>query len=84
MEVRHDRAQESWRNWKRCARPGLLVWKILDALEEDGRRKALSTYDLEVAAEKMMADAGARPAFKGYSTPGGGNEVSLCAVHFGE
>ena len=26
----------------------------------------MTTLDLEVAAEKMIADAGARPAFKGY------------------
>ena len=55
----------------RCA--GLLVWKILDEL----RRmvgEGVSTYDLEVTAEKMMADAGARPAFKGYSTPATGTK----------
>jgi methionyl aminopeptidase len=31
-------------------------------------REGVTTYDLEVTAEKMMADAGARPAFKGYKT----------------
>ena len=35
--------------------------------------EGVSTYDLEVTAEKMMAEAGARPAFKGYSNPSGGN-----------
>ena len=40
--------------------------------------------DLEVAAEKMIADAGARPAFKGYYVPAAGERVSVCVVHFGE
>jgi methionyl aminopeptidase len=47
---------------------GLLVWKILDRLRQMVA-EGVSTYDLEVTAEKMMAEAGARPAFKGYSTP---------------
>jgi methionyl aminopeptidase len=52
-------------------RSGLLVWQILDEL----RRIAVpgaTTMDLEVAAEKMMSDAGARPAFKGYYVPAAG------------
>src|SRR6202521_2539783 len=55
----------------RCS--GLLVWKILDEL----RRmvgEGVSTLDLEVTAEKMMIAAGARPAFKGYSTPAAGTK----------
>ena len=36
--------------------------------------EGVTTYDLEVAAEKMIADAGARPAFKGYSTPAAGTK----------
>jgi methionyl aminopeptidase len=47
---------------------GMLVWKILDTLRQMVK-VGVSTYDLEVAAEKMISDAGARPAFKGYSTP---------------
>jgi methionyl aminopeptidase len=47
---------------------GLLVWKILDELRQMVD-EGVSTYELEVKAAKMMADAGARPAFKGYSTP---------------
>jgi methionyl aminopeptidase len=46
---------------------GLLVWKILQALKEMVREGA-TTYELEVAAAKMMAEAGARPAFKGYKS----------------
>ena len=55
----------------RCS--GLLVWKILDQLR-GMVKEGVSTYDLEVTAEKMMADAGARPAFKGYSTPAAGTK----------
>jgi methionyl aminopeptidase len=46
---------------------GLLVWKILDKLK-GMVAEGVTTYDLEVEAEKMMNDAGARPAFKGYKT----------------
>ncbi len=44
---------------------GLLVWKVLQKLGEMAV-EGVSTLDLEVAAEKMIADAGAKPAFKGY------------------
>jgi methionyl aminopeptidase len=46
---------------------GMLVWKILSSLREMVH-EGVTTYDLEMAAEKMMQDAGARPAFKGYTT----------------
>ena len=52
---------------------GLLVWKILDTLK-NMVGEGVTTYDLEVTAEKMMAEAGARPAFKGYSTPSAGTK----------
>src|ERR1700676_5166130 len=55
----------------RCS--GMLVWKILDALKKMVQ-VGVTTYDLEVAAEKMMAEAGARPAFKGYTTPSAGTK----------
>ena len=50
---------------------GLLVWHILNDLTrmvEPG----VTTEDLEVVAEKMVADAGARAAFKGYYVPAAG------------
>ncbi len=62
---------------------GLLVWKILDALRKMVG-EGVTTYELEVAAEKMMLDAGARPAFKGYSTPAAGTKFPFRAVYFGE
>lgn len=52
---------------------GLLVWKILNALK-GMTGEGITTYDLEIAAEKMMVEAGARPAFKGYSTPATGTK----------
>jgi methionyl aminopeptidase len=51
----------------------LLVHRILHALGamvEDG----ISTWDLEVAAVKMMADAGAKPAFKDYFVAAAGEK----------
>jgi methionyl aminopeptidase len=54
-------------------RSGLLVWQILQELGkmvEEG----VTTQDLEAAAEKMMQDAGAKPAFKGYYTPTAGSK----------
>jgi len=47
---------------------GRLVWRILEDLRQTAVPGA-TTYDLERAAEKMMADAGARPAFKDYYVP---------------
>jgi methionyl aminopeptidase len=46
-------------------RSGLLVYRILRELE-GMVGEGVSTRDLENAAEQMMRDAGARPAFKGY------------------
>jgi methionyl aminopeptidase len=50
---------------------GLLVYKILSTLREMVK-EGVSLHDLEVTAEKIMADAGARSAFKGYPNPSGG------------
>jgi methionyl aminopeptidase len=46
-------------------RSGLLVHEILKSLGEMVV-EGVSTWDLEVAAVKMMEDAGAKPAFKNY------------------
>src|SRR5256884_9815926 len=50
---------------EKMRRSGILVYQILKNLG-DMVQEGVSTWDLEVAAEKMIADAGARPAFKGY------------------
>jgi methionyl aminopeptidase len=58
---------------ERMRRSGLLVWKILQDLAklvEEG----VTTHDLEVAAERMIKDAGAKPAFKGYYTEAAGSK----------
>jgi methionyl aminopeptidase len=58
---------------------GLLVYQILAKLGETVQ-EGVSTQDLEVAAERMMSDAGARPAFKGYFVPAAGERYQyvLC------
>jgi len=57
---------------QKMRRSGLLVWQILQELEKMAG-EGVSTLDLEVAAERMMKDAGARPAFKGYYVPAAGD-----------
>jgi methionyl aminopeptidase len=64
---------------EKMRRSGKLVHDILQAL---GAMAAVgvSTWDLEVAAAKMMQDAGAKPAFKGYYVPAAGERFKyvLC------
>lgn len=52
-------------------RSGLLVHNILNALGEMVA-EGVSTWDLEIAAVKMMEEAGAKPAFKNYFVPAAG------------
>ena len=52
-------------------RSGLLVYQILEDLRQMAS-EGVTTHDLEMAAEKKIADAGARPAFKGYYTQASG------------
>ena len=54
-------------------RSGLLVYEILQRLA-GMVTEGVTTQDLEAAAEKMMKDAGARPAFKGYYTQAAGTK----------
>jgi methionyl aminopeptidase len=61
---------------EKMRRSGLLVWQILHKLEELAVEGS-TTWDLEVAAEKMMSDAGARPAFKGYYVPAAGEQFKF-------
>jgi methionyl aminopeptidase len=56
---------------EKMRRSGLLVYQILDKLSELAVEGA-STMDLEVTAEKMIADAGAKPAFKNDYVPAAG------------
>ena len=58
---------------------GLLVHNILKKLEGMAV-EGVSTLDLELEAEKMIRDAGAKPAFKGYFVPAVGQRYKyvLC------
>jgi len=64
---------------EKMRRSGILVYQILKNLG-DMVQEGVSTYDLELAAERMIADAGARPAFKGYFVPAAGERYKyvLC------
>jgi len=62
---------------------GMLVWRILDALRQMVK-EGVPTLELELAAEKMISDAGAIPAFKGYPSPSSGAKfpyVLCCSVN---
>ena len=58
---------------ERLRRSGLLVREILEELRQQVR-PGVSTLELEKYAEKRLAQAGAKPAFKGYR----GYPCSLC------
>jgi methionyl aminopeptidase len=58
---------------EKMRRAGLLVWKILEELR-GMVRPGVTTLDLEVVAERMITDAGAKPAFKGYYVPAAGSK----------
>ncbi len=65
---------------EKLRRSGLLVYQILQDLKTmvvDG----VSTQDLEIATVKMISDAGAKPAFKGYYSQASGTKFpyALCA-----
>ena len=64
---------------EKMRRSGLLVYQVLKQLG-DMVGEGVSTYDLEVEADRMIADAGARPAFKGYFVPAAGERYKyvLC------
>jgi methionyl aminopeptidase len=61
-------------------RSGMLVYEILHRLAKMCG-EGVATLDLEVATEKMIKDAGAVPAFKGYYTQTAGTKFPfvLCA-----
>jgi methionyl aminopeptidase len=58
---------------EKMRRSGLLVYEILQQVGKMAV-EGVTTQDLEVAAEKMMKDAGAKPAFKGYYTQAAGSK----------
>jgi methionyl aminopeptidase len=58
---------------EKMRRSGLLVYEVLQKLSGMVVEGA-STLDLETEAERMIRDAGARPAFKGYYTQSAGSK----------
>jgi len=58
---------------EKMRRAGLLVHAILQQMTKMVA-EGVSTLDLEVVAEKMIKDAGAKPAFKGYYVPAAGGK----------
>lgn len=58
---------------EKMRRAGLLVWKILDEMKRMVH-PGVTTLDLEVVAERMILEAGAKPAFKGYYVPAAGSK----------
>jgi methionyl aminopeptidase len=65
---------------EKLRRSGMLVYRILQDLK-NMVTEGITTQELEVAAEKMIADAGAKPAFKGYYTQAAGTKYPfvLCS-----
>ncbi|HEX8985748.1 MAG TPA: type I methionyl aminopeptidase [Bryobacteraceae bacterium] len=58
---------------EKMRRSGVLVFEILQKLRSMVA-EGVTTLDLEHTAEKMMRDAGAKPAFKGYYVPAAGSK----------
>lgn len=58
---------------EKMRKAGLLVYEILQRLKQMVQ-PGVTTLDLEVEAERMMKDAGAKPAFKGYYVPAAGGQ----------
>ena len=65
---------------EKLRRSGLLVYQILQKLRPMVV-EGVSTQDLEVATVRMIAEAGAKPAFKGYYSQAAGTKFpyALCA-----
>jgi methionyl aminopeptidase len=53
---------------EKMRRSGMVVWKVLSELEAMVK-EGVTTLDLEKTADRMIREAGARPAFKGYYVP---------------
>ena len=64
---------------EKLRRSGLLVFTILQKLK-GMVVEGITTHELEIATEKMIADAGAKPAFKGYYSQAAGTKFpyALC------
>jgi methionyl aminopeptidase len=56
---------------EKMRRAGLLVYQILQEMRKLAG-EGVTTMDLEIAADKIIRDAGAKSAFKGYYVPAAG------------
>jgi methionyl aminopeptidase len=65
---------------EKLRRSGMLVYRILQDLK-NMVTEGITTQELELAAERMIEDAGAKPAFKGYYTQAAGTKYPfvLCS-----
>jgi methionyl aminopeptidase len=65
---------------EKLRRSGMLVYRILQDLKHMVT-EGITTQELELAAERMIEDAGAKPAFKGYYTQAAGTKYPfvLCS-----
>ncbi len=68
--------RKSQSDLEKMRRAGLLVHEILHKLSAMVT-VGVSTWDLEVAAERMVAEAGAKPAFKGYYVAAAGEKYKF-------
>ena len=72
-----DDHSEEPRRARKDAAKRVLVYEILQDLAGNGAGRS-HDQDLEVEAEQMMNDAGARPALKGYYVQAAGSNIRLC------
>lgn len=71
--------RKSMSEMEKMRKSGLLVYQILSELS-GMVKEGVTTMDLEVVADRMIRDAGAKPAFKGYYSEATGTKFpfSLC------
>lgn len=71
--------RKSMSEMEKMRKSGLLVYQILSELSQMVK-EGVTTMDLEVVADRMIRDAGAKPAFKGYYSEAAGTKFpySLC------
>ena len=71
--------RKSMSEMEKMRKSGLLVYQILSELSQMVK-EGVTTMDLELVADRMIRDAGAKPAFKGYYSEAAGTKFpfSLC------
>ena len=71
--------RKSLSEMEKMRKSGLLVYQILSELSKMVK-EGVTTMDLEIVADRLIRDAGAKPAFKGYYSEAAGTKFpySLC------